>query len=463
MPHPVAPTIRPVLGPALIVTALAITLTVARQAGADMAALMLAAGAIFLWATGLIAESLTALIFLTFAMLAHVAPMEVVFSGYGSSAFWLIFSGLVVGAAIKVSGLGDRIAAGMARLVGKSWRGALTGAAMFGFGMAFVMPSAMGRIALIIPILAALADHLGLPKGAKGHSALILAGVFGTYLPSSAILPANVPNNVLSGITEVTLGYRLTFADYFITHFPVLGLAKALLLVLVLLVRYGGEAGGMRHAVPAGTNRPPMAAGERRMALILCLALAFWATDWLHGISPAWVGMAAAICCLLPGFGLLPPKALQSLNFEPLIYVGAIIGLGALVARSGLGGDLAGRAIALLTLEADHATLNFAELSLLSAVIGLLTTLPGVPAVMTPLTDGLAQASGLAIPAVLAAQVVGFSVVFLPYQAPPLLMAAQTAELPRGEMAWLCLATAIPSIVLLLPLDILWLLVAGLL
>lgn len=49
---------------------------------------------IILWATSLLPEFVTALLFFTVAMAAKVAPPEVIFGGFASSAFWLVFSGL---------------------------------------------------------------------------------------------------------------------------------------------------------------------------------------------------------------------------------------------------------------------------------------------------------------------------------------------------------------------------------
>jgi di/tricarboxylate transporter len=419
----------------------------------DVRAGALIVGTIGLWASGLLAESLTALIFFTVAMLARIAPPEVVFSGLVSSAFWLIFSGLIIGAAIKQSGLGDRIAARLATALGQSYRGAMIGVVLFGLTMAFLMPSAMGRIALMLPILAALAEHLGYARQSRACRGLILGGVFGTYLPSSAILPANVPNNVLAGIVETTFGRPIAFGDYLLVHFPILGLAKTVMLIAVLLIFYRGEA----RAKPTARTIPPMSAEERRLALLLAVALLFWATDSLHHISPAWIGMALAVTCLFPPLRLLPRKALQTINLEPVFYVAGIISLGALATHSGLGEQLARWVLTLLALPSHRPVANFADLCGLSSVVGLLTTLPGVPAVMTPLTTAFAAASGLTPATLLIAQVVGFSTVILPYQAPPLVMAMQLADLPRRDMTVLCLITAALTVLILWPLDILWL------
>ncbi len=56
---------------------------------------------IVLWATSLLPEFITALLFFAAAMMAKIAPPEVIFGGFASSAFWLVFSGFVLGIAIR--------------------------------------------------------------------------------------------------------------------------------------------------------------------------------------------------------------------------------------------------------------------------------------------------------------------------------------------------------------------------
>ncbi|WP_272840324.1 SLC13 family permease [Rhodoplanes sp. TEM] len=428
-------------------------------ATADARAAALVIGAIGLWATGTISETLTVLLLFTLAMLMKVAPPQVVFAGLVSSSFWLVFAGLVIGAAIKQSGLGARIAAHLAAALSQTYRGAMVGVVLFGLAMAFLMPSGTGRVVLIIPILAALAEHLGYSKGSKEYIGLLLGGIFGTYLPSYAILPGNVPNNVMAGIVETMFGWPIPYGDYLLQHFPVLGLVKTGVIIVVLLRLYRNESGSPVRAAVRPTT--PMSPAERRLAVLLAVALAFWALDSIHKISPAWVGMVAAVFCLLPRFGLLPPKALQTINLEPALFVGGIISLGALVAHAGLGRHLATWALSSLSLAPDHPVASFVQLSGLATMLGLLTTQPGIPAVLTPLTSTLASAGGLPTGAVLASQVVGFSTVILPYTAPPLVMAMQIADLPRREVTRVCLITAAVTFVVLWPLDVLWLTLLG--
>lgn len=51
---------------------------------------------ILLWATSLLPEFITALLFFAVAMVAKIAPPHVIFGGFASSAFWLVFSGFVL-------------------------------------------------------------------------------------------------------------------------------------------------------------------------------------------------------------------------------------------------------------------------------------------------------------------------------------------------------------------------------
>jgi hypothetical protein len=48
-------------------------------------------------------------------MLAHIAPADVVFSGFHSTAFWLVFGGLVIGLGVKRTGLAERLARAIAK------------------------------------------------------------------------------------------------------------------------------------------------------------------------------------------------------------------------------------------------------------------------------------------------------------------------------------------------------------
>lgn len=413
----------------------------------------LAIFAIGLWATGVLPEYLTALGLFLLAMLFKVVPANVIFSGFYSAALWLVFGGLVVGLAVKRTGLGERLAHLAVARVGGSYAGAVAGVMTISVVLGLLMPSSLGRATLIVPVAAALAESMRFAPGRAGRTGLVLAAAFGVHVPTFAILPANVPNMVLLGAAENLYKVTPIYGEYLALHFPILGLLKAAVMVALILWLYPDKA----SAEPASARSKPMTRDEKRLTFILLLALGFWVSDFLHHINPAWIGLTAALICLVPGIGLVPQKSCSSeVNYGSIFFVAGIMGLGAMVAESGLGTEIAHALLKVLPLEPGADLGNFAALAGISTLIGLVTTLPGTPAVLTPLAGEMARASGWPIEAVLMSQVIGFSTIILPYQSAPLVVGMQLGGEPLGPAIKLCFVTAIVTILVLIPLDYLW-------
>lgn len=416
-------------------------------------ALGLVVATIGLWATGAIAEHLTALGFFLIAMLFGIAGAGVVFSGFESQAFWLVFGGLIVGVAIKNTGLGGRIAGGLLGLFGTSYTAVITGVVLGAVVLSFLMPSSMGRVVLMMPVVLALADKLGFEAGSTGRNGMVAAAALAAYMPATAVMPATVPSMVLVGAAEVQYGLTFAYAPWLLLHFPVLGALKTVLIIAITLAFFRDTAR------PTGDEEgsKPLSRDEKVLSVILALALGFWATDVLHGISAAWVALAAGVFCATPGIGLVSSQDFSSkINYPSLVYVAAVLGLGALAADSGVGNLVGDTVIDLIGLEPGSDIQNFAAITLLSMVTGLVTTVTSAPAVLTPLAEGLQAASGLPLMAVLMIQVIGYSTMLFPYTSPPTVVALQIGGLSAGRVILPTLLLAAATIVILIPLDYLW-------
>ena len=123
---------------------------------------------------------------------------------------------------------------------------------------------------------------------------------------------------------------------------------------------------------------------------------------------------------------------------------------------TGAGPLLAEGALAVLHLEPGDHVQAFAAIAAISTLIATAMTQPTVPVIMTPLAGSIADAAGLSVKTVLMMQVVGFSTVLLPFQAPPLVVGMQIGRVPMALGNRLCLALAAVTLVVLLPLDYLW-------
>lgn len=406
-----------------------------------------------LWAVNIFPEHITGLVFLVTAMLLAVAPASVVFSGFASTTLWLVFGGLLMAEAVRATGLGERLAQLLLGRFTASYPAAIAGVVAVSTALCFVMPATVGRVLLLTPIFAAVAARMGFAPGSAGYHGILLAMLMTTYQVGTAVLPANAPNLVLAGVAETLYQVPLIYGEYLWVQFPVLGVLKALAL------------GGLALLVFPATPRPTakrwqmaaISAAERRLALILAAALAFWATDFLHGIKPGWVALAAGLVCMMPGVGVMPMTAFnERVRYGPFFYVGAILGLGAVLNDTGLAGAI-GLALAnALDMARGEDLRNFVLMSLLATFAGLFTTNPSQPALLGPLAAHVAEAAGWPIQAALMTLAVGFSTMLLPHQVPPVVVGLHVANIPFGVAMRYSLPIAGVSLFVLLPVDYLW-------
>ncbi|WP_437613763.1 SLC13 family permease [Erwinia sp. V71] len=408
---------------------------------------------ILLWATSLLPEFITALLFFAAAMLLHIAPAATVFNGFASSAFWLVLSGFVLGLAIRKVGLADRLGYALAAPLTTSWLRMVGGVIIISYLLAFVMPSNMGRIALMMPIVGALAKQAGLREGGRGWIGLALATGFGTFQLSASILPANVPNMVMMGAAENSFGLHPGYMPWLFLHTPVVGVLKGVLLTLCICWLFPATP----QPVQRQPRLPALSGEELRLMAVLLLTLLLWMTDSLHGISPAWVGLTAACFCLLPRVGFLTGEAFgNGVNFRTCLYVAAILGVTAVVVDSGLGEAIASALLTVAPLDKASPFLSFISLNAITTALNFVVTANGVPAMFTPMANSFAEASGFSLMTVMMIQVFAYATPLLPYQASPIVVAMGLGNVPPRDAIKLCLMVALVSTLVLLPLDYLW-------
>ena len=278
------------------------------------------------------------------------------------------------------------------------------------------------------------------------------------YQVGTAFLPANAPNLVLAGAAETLYKTTFIYGEWLLVQLPVMGVLKAVVIVLCLWWLFPDET----RAVAADEQRTPMSAQEKRLAVILACAVLLWATDFVHGVHPGWVGLGAGIATMMPRVGVMPVASFtERVKLTPFFYVASILGLGAIMVEPGLSRGLGEALQQGLKLERGQDALSFGILALLSTAAGMLVTNVAQPALLAPLAGSFADAAGWPLKAVLMTAVLGFATAIFPYQVPPMMVGVQVAGLKLREVLRISVPLALASFLVLLPLDYLWWRVIG--
>ena len=406
-----------------------------------------------LWALGALPEHIVGLLFLLLAMVFAIAPASVVFSGFASGTLWLVLGGLIIAEAVNQTGLGLRFAQAVIGRRALSYRTLIACVVLVSSLMCVVMPATVSRILLLLPIMAALAQRLGLPAGTAGYEGVTLAVILTNFQVGTAFLPANAPNLVLAGAAETLYQTTFTYGEWLLVQLPVMGVLKALVIIALIWLLFPDVT--QRSA--SGETVKPMSVQEKRLTLILIGAVVLWATDFVHGIHPGWIGLGAGVLTLLPYVGVMPVTAFtERVKLSPFFYIAAILGLGALMVETGLSRALGDTLQAGLQLRSGQDATNFAVLVALSTITGAAVTNVAQPALLAPLAGHFADATGWPLKAVLMTVVLGFTSALFPFQVPPFVVGVQVAGLRLRRVLRITVPLVTLSLFVLLPINYLW-------
>ena len=450
-------TIRPI--PLLSVTTLSLAayVIIPHQDGSPMAvaAIALTVLTIGLMATNALPEFIYASLFFAIALIFQIAPTEAVFSGFRSGAFWLVAGGVILGLAADTTGLGKVVAQVFLSRMENSLSSALIRLAIAATVLAFLIPAAIARVIILIPIVQATADAMGFVPGSRGRRAMLLCAIMISVFVPMGILPANSPNVLLAGLADSLYGVTLTYGHYLLMNFPISGLLKGVIIVAVILYWFSDQA-SLVETDPVERARLSPEAG--RLAVIITLTVGMWATDVIHGIPPGFVAVTAAVVCLLPGIGVLTPRQIvtQRSGFIALLTIATIVGLGAVLSASGAGTLIANVLLATTDFEPTRQDYTYSVFSAINIIMMMLGSIPGAIAIITPFAGTVAGTAEIPVSAALMIVVNGYSTIFFPYQASPMLAGLRISNVSFTDGTKVTFVVSLISILTILPLTYVW-------
>ncbi|MBI3711031.1 MAG: SLC13 family permease, partial [Proteobacteria bacterium] len=337
---------------------------------------------------------------------------------------------VAIGAAVETSGLAERAA----RFLSRGARGspARLYSQMIAAlpALAFLVPSAITRNAILIPAYRDALDAMGVRKTDRVGRALMLALGMLNPLASSALLTGGIASiaaaTLLGGFSWVRW-FTLMAVPYY-----------ALILVGGIYLRFmvGTFETGIAERLST-TKGEPLSALEKKTLVILAVTSALWLTDTVHGLSPAIPALLAATVLLCPRIGVLPWKTFESkLSWGLILTVGASMSLARMMTETGaaawLGHKFVGQLVGLAGLPLVLIVLLVVAVALIHLAI---TNLAACIALLIPVAATIAEAAGLnAVVCGLVVTIVVDAVVLYPVQTAANLLAYETGYFDAADV-----------------------------
>ena len=395
-------------------------------------ALAVMALAVVLWATEVVPIALTGLGCVVLLVLVNVVPDVVqAFYGFSQPVSYFLIGILSLGLAVHKSGLAERIAVHLVRLASGNPKSLYFQMLVSFAVLAYALPSASTRGAIMVYIYEQALDHWQVPAGSTLHKAIMLAMGSLNRLASTALLAGGITPVVASSL----LGDFSWGRWFVLMALPFYALLVFGGLALFLLYRSGFTA------APASTGAllklGPITSAEKKAAAIAAGTALLWFTDFAHGLHPAMPALIAMCAILMPGMGLLSWRDVeQELGWSVFIVVATSLSLAQALVATGAASWFAETLVSGADMLHDSPLVLLLALCVAAALVrAMMPNIAGYLAFLAPVVLAAAGPLGLnPLLCGLAIVVVGDSVVYYPASATASVIIFQRANLPGPEV-----------------------------
>ena len=166
--------------------------------------------------------------------------------------------------------------------------------------------------------------------------------------------------------------------------------------------------------------------------------------------------------CLTPVRGPLDLAALRKINFPFLFYIVALFSLGSALEASGFNRIFIERFATVVDLEAYSAPMRRLLITFMVVPLDFLMDIAAVAAVMMPSMIALGTAHGLDPLSVAMSVAMATTLVFLPYQSAPFMVAYSYRHMSMAWLSGLMFLISALSLLLICPLNIVYWIASGL-
>jgi anion transporter len=291
---------------------------------------------ILAWATEVMDHGLTGLLGCYLFWALGVVKFEVAFSGFADDTPWFLMGAILFGTMASKSGLAKRLAYLITIRLGTSYSRLLLALILSDFLLTFLVPSGMARVTVMAAVATGLIAAFGLGPGSNVGRGMFLiltytAGVFDKSIIAGAAAITG------RGIIESVGHAEVLWSQWLVAYLPS-DLITILVAWRLTLWLYPPEVaslpGGIEHLKDELRKAGPWSPLEKKSMALMLMAIALWATDFLHHIPSSMIGLGIGLLGMLPFVRILSIEDMRKLNFLQLFFVAAAVSMGKVLSAS---------------------------------------------------------------------------------------------------------------------------------
>lgn len=269
---------------------------------------------------------------LAMALLVNRDP-GALFHALGDELVWLLLASFILAAAVKASGVADRILGLVTGRV-RSVRAVAYALATVMVATAFIIPSTSGRAALMIPAYQAVAGRCGTARLRKAFALLfptvILLSTFASPVGAGAHLLAIEMVDRLSGV-------RVSYLEWIAFGLPFAAVSTFVSVECLLRLFLSPAERRTTLSQPAMVTNAGVGLARQPILWIIAGVVIAWLTESVHGLNATVIALGGALIASLPGLGSVTfDDAIRRAEWKLLLFLAATICLADGLVASGL-------------------------------------------------------------------------------------------------------------------------------